>query len=90
LPFPEYVAVTGYPPAGNVADVVQEVAGRAAVHRVVDPEVNVTVPVAPDGIPDVDSVTALPNVVEVGFAVAVMVYAEEAVIKKEVEAVAPV
>jgi hypothetical protein len=40
--------------------VEHDVAGKVAVHRVVDPEVNVTVPVASPGRPDVDSVTALP------------------------------
>jgi hypothetical protein len=30
------------------------------VHNVVDPETNVTVPVAAPGIPDTDSETALP------------------------------
>jgi hypothetical protein len=90
LPFPEYVAVTGYPPAGKVADVVQEVAGRVAVHNVVDPEVKVTVPVAAPGTPETDRVTAVPYAAEAGVAEAVMVYAEVAVIKKEVEAVAPV
>jgi hypothetical protein len=69
--------------------VVQEVAGRVAVHNVVDPEVNVTVPVAPDGIPEVDRVTALPYAVEVGLAEAVMVYAEDFVTVKLVVAVAP-
>jgi hypothetical protein len=72
-----------------VAEVVQEVAGRVAVHNVALPEVKVTVPAALPGRPDADRVTALPNVVDVGFADAVIVYAEEAVIKKEVEAVAP-
>jgi hypothetical protein len=72
-----------------VAEVVQVVAGRVAVHRVVDPEVNVTVPVAPEGIPDVDRVTALPYAVEVGFAEAVMVYPADFVIVNEVVAVAP-
>jgi hypothetical protein len=43
------------------------------VHTVALPEVNVTVPVAPDGIPEVDRVTALPYAVEVGFAEAVIV-----------------
>jgi hypothetical protein len=73
-----------------VVEVRQEVAGRVAVHNVVDPELNVTVPVPADGIPDVDSVTALPNVVDVGFAVAAMVYPDSAVIVNVVEAVAPV
>jgi hypothetical protein len=73
-----------------VADVVHEVADRVAVHNVALPEVKVTVPVALPGRPDADRVTALPNVVDVGFAAAAMVYAEEAVIKKEVEAVDPV
>jgi hypothetical protein len=66
------------------------VAGKVVVHKVVDPEVKVTVPVAAAGIPEVDSVTALPNVVEVGFAAAVIVYAEVAVIVNVVEAVDPV
>jgi hypothetical protein len=59
------------------------------VHNVVDPEVNVTVPVAPDGRPDADKVTAFPNVVDDGFAEAVMVYAEDLVTVKLVVAVAP-
>jgi hypothetical protein len=49
------------------------VAGRVAVHSVVDPEVNVTVPVAPEGRPDTDRVTTVPWGVDVGFAAAVMV-----------------
>jgi hypothetical protein len=69
--------------------VVQEVAGRVAVHSVVDPEVNVTVPVALPGRPDVDRVTALPYVVDVGVADAVIVYPVAWVIVKAVVAVAP-
>jgi hypothetical protein len=60
LPSPEYVAVTAYPPAVSVAEVAQDVAGRVAVHNDVDPEVNVTVPVASAGSPDTATVTALP------------------------------
>jgi hypothetical protein len=44
-----------------------------AVHRVVDPEVNVTVPVAPDGSPVADSDTAVPYAVDAGFADALRV-----------------
>jgi hypothetical protein len=60
-----------------------------AVHNVVDPEVKVTVPVAAAGIPDTDRVTAVPCAVDVGFAEAVIVYAENLVTVKEVVAVAP-
>jgi hypothetical protein len=72
-----------------VVEVRQEVAGSVAVHSVALSEVNVTVPVALPGRPDVDRVTALPNVVDVGFATAVIVYAEDFVTVKEVLAVAP-
>jgi hypothetical protein len=73
-----------------VVEVVHEVAGRVAVHRVVDPEVNVTVPVASAGRPEVDRVTALPYVTEAGVAEAVMLYPEDWVMVKLVDAVAPV
>jgi hypothetical protein len=43
-----------------MVEVRQEVAGRVAVHSVVEPEVNVTVPVALPGRPDVNRVTAVP------------------------------
>jgi choline-glycine betaine transporter len=69
---------------------VHDVVGNVAVHRVVDPEVNVTVPVAPEGSPDTDRITTVPWGVEVGFAAAVMVYAEDFVTVKEVVAVDPV
>jgi hypothetical protein len=69
--------------------VEHDVAGRVAVHNDVDPETNVTVPVAPPGRPDTERVTALPKVVETGFADAVMVYAEDFVTVKEVVAVDP-
>ena len=59
------------------------------MHRVVDPEVNVTVPVAADGIPDTDSVTALPCAVDDGLAAAVIVYADDWVMVKLVLADAP-
>jgi hypothetical protein len=59
------------------------------VHSVVDPDVKVTVPVAFDGNPDTESVTELPCVVDVGLAAAVMVYAEDFVIVKDVVAVDP-
>jgi hypothetical protein len=72
-----------------VVEVRQEVAGRVAVHSVVDPEVNVTVPVAADGIPETDRVTAVPYAVDTGLAAAVMVYAEDLVTVKLVLAVAP-
>jgi hypothetical protein len=72
-----------------VVEVRQEVAGSVAVHSVALPEVNVTVPVPADGIPDVDSVTALPYAVDTGLAAAVMVYAEDLVTVKLVLAVAP-
>jgi hypothetical protein len=68
---------------------VHDVAGRVAVHNVVDPEVNVTVPVALPGRPEADKVTALPNVVDDGFAAAVIVYPDAWVIVKAVAAVAP-
>jgi hypothetical protein len=70
---PEYVAVTGYPPAGRLTEVWHDVAGSVTVHRVVVPEVNVTVPVAPAGRPEADRVTALPYVVDDGFALTVIV-----------------
>jgi hypothetical protein len=76
--------------AASDGDVVHDVAGNVAVHNVVDPDVNVTVPVAPDGNPDTDRVTTLPCAVDVGFAPAVMVYAEDFVIVKFVLAVDPV
>jgi hypothetical protein len=59
------------------------------VHSVAVPEVIVTVPIAPDGIPDRVSVTAWPKVVDDGFALTVIVYAEDFVTVKEVLAVAP-
>jgi hypothetical protein len=49
--------------------VVHEVAGRVIVHSVVAPEVTVTVPVAPAGSPDTDTVTGAPNVVVPGVTV---------------------
>jgi hypothetical protein len=70
--------------------VLHDVAGNVAVHNVADPEVNATVPVAPDGIPEVDRLTAVPNATDAGFAEAVIVYAENAVIVNEVLAVVPV
>jgi hypothetical protein len=72
-----------------VAEVVQDVAGRVAVHNVALPEVNVTVPVAPAGKPDADKVTLLPYATDDGAAAAVMVYAEDFVTVKLVVAVAP-
>jgi hypothetical protein len=72
-----------------LAAVEQDVAGRVAVHRVVDPDVNLTVPVASAGNPDTDSTTELPKVVDDGFAAAVMVYAEDWVMVKLVVAVDP-
>ena len=72
-----------------MAAVEQDVAGRVAVHRVVDPDVNLTVPVASAGNPDTDSTTELPKVVDDGFALTVIVYAEDFVTVKLVLAVAP-
>jgi hypothetical protein len=72
-----------------VAEVWHEVAGKVTVHNVVVPEVRVTVPVAADGIPDNVRVTALPKVVDDGFALTVIVYAEDFVTVKLVLAVAP-
>jgi hypothetical protein len=69
--------------------VEHDVAGRVAVHNVVDPETNVTVPVAPPGRPEVDSVTAFPYAVELGLADAVMLYPEDWVMVKLVDAVDP-
>jgi hypothetical protein len=73
----------------SVVEVRHEVAGRVAVHSVVDPEVKVTVPVAAAGSPDADRVTALPYAVDVGEAAAVIVYAEDLVMVKLVPAVVP-
>jgi hypothetical protein len=44
----------------NVEEVSQLSAGKLAVHRVVVPEVKLTVPVAFPGRPETESVTALP------------------------------
>jgi hypothetical protein len=59
------------------------------VHNVVDPETNVTVPVAPPGRPEADRLTAVPYATDVGAAAAVMVYPEDFVTVKLVVAVDP-
>jgi hypothetical protein len=46
---------------GSVVEVVQLVVESVAVHNVVDPEVNVTVPVAPPGRPLSAKLEAVPN-----------------------------
>jgi hypothetical protein len=62
-------------PAASEEEVVHEVVGRVTEHRVVEPVWNVTVPVATEGRPVAESVTALPCGVDVGAAVAPMIVA---------------
>jgi hypothetical protein len=57
LPSPEYVAVTGYVAAPSVVAVWQLVAGMIATQSVAPPDAKVTVPVAPAGRPESDSVS---------------------------------
>jgi hypothetical protein len=59
-------------PAPVVAGGSQLRDGRLAVHSVAAPELNVTVPVAPPGSPEVESDTASPYEVELGVAEADM------------------
>lgn len=47
-------------PGVSVVDVAQLVAGSVATHSVVPPNLNVIVPVAFTGSPDVESVSAVP------------------------------
>jgi hypothetical protein len=60
LALPEYVAVTGYVAGVSVVDVAQLTAGNVATQSVDAPDVNVTVPVAPAGRPETDTVSAVP------------------------------
>jgi hypothetical protein len=57
---PEYVAVTGYVPAASELAVGQLVVVSVATHSVDPPDAKVTVPVAPPGSPDTDSVSCDP------------------------------
>jgi hypothetical protein len=65
---PEYAAVTAYVPGASVADVWQLDDASVAMQSVTPLDVNVTVPVAPSGIPDTDSVSVLPNATPAGAA----------------------
>ena len=61
MPSPEYVAVTGYVPMASDVEVRQLTTGNVATHSVVPPDAKVTVPVAPVGSPDSESVSAVPK-----------------------------
>lgn len=65
---PEYVAVTGYVPAARVLAVWQFVAGSVVTHNVDPPEAKVTVPVAPAGRPEAESVSCAPKTIVAGAA----------------------
>jgi hypothetical protein len=73
LPSPEYVAVTGYVPAPSDVAVWQLVAGIVATQSVEPPELKVTVPVAPTGSPESDSVSCEPKTIDDGAAASVNV-----------------
>jgi hypothetical protein len=65
--------VTGYVPAPSVAAVWQLVNGMVATQSVEPPELNVTVPVAPAGSPESDSVSCEPYTMDDGAAASVKV-----------------
>ena len=65
------MAVTGYVAGVRLSDVVQVVAASVATHSAVAPEVKVTVPVAPAGIPKAETVSVEPYTMDAGDAVSV-------------------
>jgi len=69
--------------------VAQLVAGSNAVQRVDPPELNVTVPVAPTGTPDTESVSLVPYGTLAGAADSVMVVLATVIVKLAPAAVVP-
>jgi hypothetical protein len=69
--------------------VEQLVAGSVATQRVEPPEVNVTVPVAPPGKPDTDSVSLVPNGTLDGAADSVIVVLDSVTVNAAPVAVVP-
>jgi len=65
--------VTGYDPAASVDAVWQLVAGMSATQSVAPPDAKVTVPVAPAGSPESDSVSCEPYTMDDGAAASVKV-----------------
>ena len=58
--------MTGYVPAARVLAVWQFVAGSVVTHNVDPPEAKVTVPVAPAGRPEAESVSCAPKTIGAG------------------------
>lgn len=83
------MAVTGYVAGTSDVDVEQLVAGSVATHSVEPPDLNVTVPVAPPGKPDTDSVSLVPNGTLAGAADSVIVVLDNVTVKAAPVAVVP-
>jgi hypothetical protein len=76
-------------PGTSDVEVEQPVDGSAATQRVDPPEVNVTVPVAPPGSPDTDSVSLVPYGTLAGAADSVIAVLESVTVKAAPVAVVP-
>ena len=64
--------MTGYSPGVSVAGVAQLTAGSVATQSVEPPDLKVTVPVAPAGRPDTETVSLVPKGMLAGAAVSVI------------------